>query len=301
MKIPRLNNWGFGSPLASFAATPVVALLAAFFLSPNAEKSEPAAEIVPMNVVQASAKPEVLPLGPIVEAPVAQTDVAPAIPELPRGMKAVVNSKGGTKSVTLVHQGHLVVLRRGDVVVLGENSATLPLKEPGDISWESLDRKTFAMLRGALNWESQTNGKDKPILQATASVEPSRSITSGRHECRAFEATAEPMTVICRVDSLTAGAVRVFGKKPQDGIAMAEVGEHRYFRADLDASKETFDSVVIGYSDGARGHVIRAEASKLPGETKASYSFLAASRAQPIVIRRFHRHHDPPHPFDTFL
>jgi len=300
VKSPQLNIWGIGSPLASFAPTPIFALLAALFLSPNAEKVEPEAEVAAVNVVEASAKPEILPLEPIVDAPAAPADVAPIAPDLPADMRVVSSSKAGTKSLTLIHPGHLVALRRSDVVVLGENSATLPLNDSGDISWESLDRKTFSLLRGAVDWEAQAAGKDKPILRATASALPSRAISSGRHECRAFEAAAEPMTIICRVDSLTAGAVRVFGKKPQDGIAMAEVGEHRYFRAELDTNKDAFDSVVIGYSDGARGHVIRAEASKLPGETKASYSFLAASRAQPVVIRRFHHRH-PPHDFPMFL
>ena len=278
---------------------PFFALFATLFLSPTAEKPQAEAESAPVNVVEASAKPEVLPLGPVAEAPAPQIESAPVQPELPGDMKAIVSSKAGAKSLTVVHPGHLVALRRGDVVVLGENSATMPLKDSGDISWESSDRKTFSMLRGVVDWEEQAKGPGKPVLRATSSVLPSRSITSGRHECRAFENALEPMTVICRVDSLTAGAVRVFGKKPQEGIAMAEVGEHRYFRADLDASKDSFDSVVIGYSDGSRGHVIRAEASKLPGEAKASYSFLAASRAQPIqIIRRFHphrfHHHDDP-------
>lgn len=278
--------------------TPFFAILAALFLSPTAEQAEPAPASDVTNVVEASAKPEVLPLEPILEAPAPEPTPAVVVPELPADMRLVISSKAGMKSLTLVHPGHLVALRRGDVVMLGENSATLPLKDPGDISWESSDRKTFSMLRGAVDWEAQAKGHDKPILRATSNIEPSRTMAAGRHECRAFEVSAEPMTVICRVDSLTAGAVRVFGKKPQDGIAMVEVGEHRYFRADLDASKEAFDSVVIGYSDGARGHVIRAEASKLPGEAKASYSFLAASRAQPVVIRRFHHHrlhhHDDP-------
>ena len=130
-------------------------------------------------------------------------------------------------------------------------------------------------------------------------MSPMREISSARHNCKALNGMNEVVTVICRIDSLAVGAARPFGDKPQQGIAMVETGEHRYFRMDLDTRKDDFDAVVIGYSDGVRGHVIRAEASKLPGETKTSFSLLAATRAQPIPIRRF-RHHPPRH-FDPLL
>ena len=140
-----------------------------------------------------------------------------------------------------------------------------------------------------------------PRLVATGQMSPMREISSARHACKALNGLNEVVTVICRIDSLAVGAARPFGDKPQQGIAMVETGEHRYFRMDLDTRKDDFDAVVIGYSDGVRGHVIRAEASKLPGETKTSFSLLAATRAQPIPMRIFRPHHDPPHPLDFFL
>lgn len=263
------------------------------FLNPSVEDKPQASEPKPETVAPAAAVPEVVPLGPAAEAPVETPQPVLAAPELPSTMRVVLNAKGGVKQLTVVHQGHLVSLRSGETSVLGDNSATIPLKDDAAIVWESSDRKTFAMVRGVVEWDKSQGTNPKPQLRATSQVMPTREISSQRHDCRAYEGQDEVVTVLCRIDSLAVGAARTLSAKAQEGITMAEVGERRYFRMDLDPTKNEIDAVVIGYSDGARGHVIRAEVSKLPGETKASFSFLAANRHQPIPpIRRFHH---PPH------
>lgn len=270
------------------------------FLNPSVEDKPKASEPAPEQIAPAAPAPEVVPIGALVETPVETPPAAIVVPELPSDMRVVVNAKGGVKQLTVVHQGHLVSLRSGETSVLGDNSATVPLKGDAAISWESSDRKTFEMLRGVVDWDKGQGTNPKPELRATAQVSPSRAISSTRHDCRAYEGQGDVVTVLCRIDSLAVGAARTLSTKPQQGITMVEVGERRYFRMDLDPTQNEVDAVVIGYSDGARGHVIRAEISKLPGETKAAFSFLAANRAQPIrIIRRFH--HRPPRDFDMFL
>jgi len=248
-----------------------------------------------------AAEPEVLPVGPAVDVPESKPETNVVAPEVPKDLQAIVNSKGGVKILTLVHRGHLVTLRRGETVILGDNSISIPLKDATPLVWESSERKTFETLRGVVEWDERAGKSPTPRLVATERKSPMREISSVRHDCRALNGIDEIVTVMCRIDSLAVGAVRVFGDKPQAGIAMAESGEHRYFRMDLDTHEDDFDAVVIGYSDGIRGHVIRAEASKLPGETKSSFSLLAATRAQPIPIRRFRHHHHPPPHHEFFL
>lgn len=268
----------------------------ALFLNPSVEDKPQASDSTPEKLAPTASVPEVVPVGPAAEVPVEAAQPVPVVPDLPADMRVVVNGKGGVKQLTVVHQGHLVALHSGETSVLGDNSATIPLKGDSAITWESADRKTYEMLRGTVSWEQieGTNSKGtnlKPHLRATARAIPTREISSTRHDCRAYEGESEVVTVLCRIDSLAVGAARTLSPKAQEGITMAEVGERRYFRMELDPNKNEIDAVVIGYSDGARGHVIRAEISKLPGETKAAFSFLAASRAQPIpVIRRFHHH-----------
>lgn len=272
---------------------PYLAVIAAFFFGCGGEKQPAAPAIAPTNLAVVAAQPEVLPVGPVADVPASKPETHVVAPEVPTDLQAIVNSKAGIKTLTVVHRGNLVTLRRGDTVVLGDNSISIPLKDAASIVWESSERKTFETLRGVVEWDEQAGKSPIPRLVATERKSPMREISSARHDCKAFDGTNEITTVICRIDSLAVGAVRAFGDKPQAGIAMAQSGERRYFRMDLDTHKDDFDAVVIGYSDGARGHVIRAEASKLPGETKASFSLSAATRAQPIPIRRLvHPHHE---------
>lgn len=276
------------------------ALLAALWVAPGcATKPAPAPEPAPVKAETAAA-PQVVPIGPVVEMPEVKPAPEVVTPELPQDMKVVVNSKAGAKTLTLVHRGHIVSLQRPDTTMLGDNSVSLPFKETSAIAWESSDRQTFETLRGVVEWETQPGKKETPKLRAVSRVLPMRALSAGKHDCRAFDGTNEVITILCRVDSLAVGASRAFGGKAHEGIAIAETGEKRYFRMDLDPSKNEFDAVVIGYSDGVRGHVIRAEASKLPGETKASLALLSTARAQPIrIIRRFHHH--PHHEFFDML
>jgi hypothetical protein len=277
---------------------PYIPIIAALFFNSGAENKPADPAPVPATVEAAIPQPEVLPLGPIVDAHENKPEAEVIAPELPAGMRVVMNSKKGTKMLTLVHPGHLVTLRQGDTVALGDNAASIPMKEAAPMEWESSERQTFETVRGVLAWEPQAGKQETPKLRATARAVPMREISAERHRCKAFEESNEIVTVLCRVDSLAVGAVRAFGNTPQDGITMLETADRRYFRMALDTSKNEFDSVVLGYSDGIRGHVIRLEASKLPGETKTSFTMLAATRAQPFRIRRF-RHH-PPHDFPFF-
>lgn len=222
------------------------------------------------------------------ELPAEKPELPIATPELPRDMRVIVTSKAGRTMLTLVRPGHLVTLMQGDQRVFGDNSASLPVAGTLPIAWETSERTTFATLRGEVEWDGQSSR-----LRATALLSSVGETSSARHDCKAFDGGNGAVTVICRIDSWAAGAARVFGDKPQVGINAIETAEKKYFRMELDAGSDGVDAVVLGYSQGSIGHVIRAEASVLPGETKPSFSLLATSRAQPFVFPRFRRH--PPH------
>ncbi|MBK9258587.1 MAG: hypothetical protein IPM54_02000 [Polyangiaceae bacterium] len=264
-----------------------LALFAALFLDHGVTETMAAPASVSEDAPAAPV--DLLAPAPAAELPAEKPELPIAMPELPRDMRVVVTSKAGRTMLTLVRPGHLVTLMQGDQRVFGDNSASLSPAGTLPIAWETSERTTFETLRGEVEWDGQS-----ARLRATALLSPVGETSSARHDCKAFDGGNGAVTVVCRIDSWAAGAARVFGDKPQAGINTIDAEDKKFFRAELDAGSDGVDAVVLGYSQGSVGHVIRAEASVLPGETKPSFSLLATSRAQPFVFPRFRRH-PPPH------
>ncbi len=279
-----------------------LAVLAAFFLGNGATetKSAPADEpAAPVIVADQTNEPALV---QPVEAPVVAPEAAAKAPKLPSDMRVFVKSKGGQLSIVVIRLGHLVTLAQGDQRVFGTNEVSLPLSGAAPIVWETSHRKTLDTLRGEVEWEGKP-GASTAWLRAQAELSPVRRVSSAWHDCRAFDGLNGAISLLCRIDSFAAGAARVLGDKPQQGIHMIALDAEgkKFFRMELETGKDGADAVVLGYSEGGRGHVIRAEASLLPGETKPSFALLETSRAQPIVFRRIrHPHHRHPIDHDFF-
>jgi hypothetical protein len=272
-----------------------LALFAVLFLDQRGIEKTPAPASAPVDLAVVAAPTDAL-APAVVEAPAGKEERVASIPELPADMRIVVTSKAGRSMLTLVRPGHLVTLVQGEQRVFGDNSASLSVTAGAPILWETSERKAFETLRGAVEWDGRLEALKSARLRTTALLSQVGETSSARHDCKAFDGTKGSITVICRVDSLAVGAARVFADKPQQGINTTMSGEKSFFRMELDAGADGTDAVVLGYSDGAHGHVIRAESSKLPGEKAPSFALLSTARAQPMPIRRFrHPHRFPPH------
>ena len=273
-----------------------LAVLAAFFLGNGATETKSAPAEEPATPVIVAAQTNVpTPVQPVEALVVAPLPVA-KVPEVPSDMRVFVKSKGGHASIVVIRLGHVVTLAQGDQRVFGTHEVSLPLTGAAPIVWETSHRKTLDTLRGEVEWEGQP-GASTAWLRAQAKLSPVSRVSSAGHDCRAFDGLNGAISLLCRIDSYAAGAARVFGDNPHQGIHTIALDEERqkFFRMELDPGKDGADAVVLGYSEGGRGHVIRAEASVLPGEPKPSFALLETSRAQPIVFPRFrHPHHRNP-------
>ena len=70
-------------------------------------------------------------------------------------------------------------------------------------------------------------------------------------------------------------------------------GDPTLVRFDLPLAEDGVAARALGYVSAGSGVVMRAEASRLPGEERATLALLSAERAQPVPMPRFR--HRPPH------
>lgn len=274
--------------------TPLLPALLSLFFAHGAPASAPAggalalAENAPALITE--------PAPPVPEPETA----AELVPALPAGMRVQFGKPArGKLPITVVHASHLVYLEQGGVRVLGYGSATLTASMAQPIVWETSEKDSLQTLVGDVVLEETSASKPKATLVPRRMLKPAAETAEPRHACKAFAHEATTFSVLCRVNSLTVSAARAFGDKPQDGVVHTASGETTFFRMALDPGEEGVDAQILGYADGVRGHVVRAEASFVAGEQAPSITLLSSSRAQPVPMPRFiHRH--PPH-IDRFF
>jgi hypothetical protein len=280
--------------------TPSIALLAACLLSLGAcARPEPAPRATPEPAAALQAAPESAPvLTPAGEAAPAAKPPAPP-PLLPEDIRVVVQPKGSLAVVTIIRPGHMITLLHGGDQAFGQNEASVTVSTDPLVPfvWETIHRDSLETVRGALAFDVSDRTRPTAKLRATARPAAVAEDIAGRHACKAFELEASSYSVVCRAGAFAASAARLFGGEPRDRILSFSTEEGAtFFRIELDAARE-IDAAVMGYSDGMRGHVVRAELTALPGEPRPTLALLSASRVQPIPPPRRHPHRDR---FDHF-
>jgi hypothetical protein len=240
--------------------------------------AEPAAE-------EAVVEPAPAPL-PVPAPSIRETD-AP----VPGDVKASVALDGaGGYRVKLARKGHLVALRRGAVRTAAGEAASMVIaagdEEP--VVWEATSLETLATLRGTLRVSDGKAGPRAGLRLAEAPVPAGRE-AQRLHTCAAHEDGAGGFTVLCRIRA-GAEAANVSAGDTRADVWMAGSQGAKVARLDLPASPAGAEARVVGYADGARGVVIRAEASRVAGEEHPVLTLLSADRPQPQILRRFIRY-----------
>jgi hypothetical protein len=215
---------------------------------------------------------------------------APAIREidgpLPADLAFDVRASGEGWAVRARHPKHLLALRRDDRRFAAATEAALVVA-PGDsaLVWETTDLASLATTRGLLHLDPRQGG-EPPALRPVLAEPP---VLAGRnqtplHRCEAIQDGAGGFTVLCGVERM-ASVENLTGADRRDGaVVVGRAGNKSVVRLDLPASQNAVDARVIGYASGNLGHVIRAEASFLPGEAGPSFTLSSAERRQPVVF-----------------
>jgi hypothetical protein len=273
--------------MKTLAFSAVAALLFAHDVASDARATAALAE-APGSLaaeVAAPADAEVVDLSPSLPAP----DATPTFREtnalVPRDVKVTVRDAGkdGWK-VELGRKGYFVALRRGAERTAAANTATLAVgaAESEPVVWETTNLATLATTRGTL----RLSGGGVPQAKLRMAEAP---VVAGReerrlHTCQGEEDGFGGFTVLCRVRA-GATAANVTGSGVHQDV-WASWGEESVLRLDLPASASGVEARVVGYSAGADGVVIRAEASRVAGEERPVLTILSADRAQPKVERK---------------
>jgi hypothetical protein len=185
----------------------------------------------------------------------------------------------------LTRMGYLVALRRGGERTAGESAAAIPVATGDDapVIWETTKLDTLETTRGTLRIEGDT----KPLARIRLAEPPVPAVREeeGLHTCVSHEDGAGGFTVLCRVRAAGATAASVTGDSPKADVWVAGHGAP-VVRMDLPAPTEGVEARVVGYATGALGVVIRAEATRVAGEDRASLAILSSDRPQPMVPRR---------------
>jgi hypothetical protein len=184
-------------------------------------------------------------------------------------------------------QGHLVAVRLGGKVHAALHEVALPAGTPAqDLVWETTSTKTLETLRGHIVAGAEGSAAvENTVRVATLSEEARRS-----HLCRGHADGAGGFVVVCRVEA-GAAAASADGGDPRQGVwslaGMSPMGEiSTLVRLDLPMSGDGATAKVLGYEKGGKGVVVRAEASRAPGEAAAVLAIGSDSRSQPSPPRR---------------
>jgi hypothetical protein len=278
-------------------ASLAILLLAACNAAAPAPAAVPAGEPATEPVTAAATEP----VTAAATEPAAVTVPAPApVPELPADMRVIAQARGGGVLITVSRPGHAVALVQGKERAFGMNQASLAVDTKKPVIWETTGRATLDVLRGEVTAEG-AKGSARPTASLRVTEIPALvgEDEAGRHACHAHNGATAGFTVVCRVESFGANAVRLLGDTPQSRIQRIE-DETTFVRIELDPAEREVDAAILAYASGGRGYVVRAEASALPGEPRPLLALLSAERTQPQPIpRRFPPHH-PPH-FDDML
>jgi hypothetical protein len=95
--------------------------------------------------------------------------------------------------------------------------------------------------------------------------------------------------VLCRVRGTTAFGAKVTAVEEDQQTdvwsSFVSAGSYTVVRLDLPASATGVEARIVGYAAGVDGVVIRAEASRVGGEDRATLALSSSDRAQPQVAR----------------
>jgi hypothetical protein len=224
-------------------------------------------------------------------------DVGPPAPpaetEAPRDLVVRVDRDPSGMNVRVSRRGFLVALRRGETRTVSEPEVRFHIGTAGTeatpIVWETTKLDTLETTRGTIAVDgagvSRVAGGDAPR-------EVAEDVKRG-HRCRGHEDGSGGFAVVCRTGPIV--ALRNLATDEQlSGITT--VGS-TLVRLDLPAQPNAPDAFVIAYVDGGARVVIRAEASRVPGETSASLAIASADRVQPAPpVLSFHHHPRRPFP-----
>lgn len=216
---------------------------------------------------------------------------------VPKDLKVLVRAdKAAGWTVTLTRPRHLVALRRLDQRRAGEDRVSFKVARGDEASeplvWESTGLDGLVTTRGTL----RLDGAGHAALRLAT---PPRLVgeieKKKRHSCQAQDDGFGGQSVLCRVEAWVTAA-NLGAADPGENIAYARPeGSAKLVRFDFPAGGPGVTAMVLGYTDGLDGVVVRAEQSFLPGEAGPSLTLLSDVRRQPLLPQRvrWHEHWDP--------
>ncbi|MEO7330532.1 MAG: hypothetical protein ABI193_18300 [Minicystis sp.] len=215
---------------------------------------------------------------------------------VPADLQIAVKADKGGWSLTLRRAKQLVTLRRADQRSAGQDHASLKIargeEESAPLVWETIQRDALTTTRGTvhLNRAGHAELRLAEPPRAMGAIEQHR-----RHTCKPEDDGFGGVSVLCRVDAWITAA-NTGAADPQENVSVFrnEAGAG-LVRFDFPASGPGVTVMVLGYTDGLNGVVMRAEQTFLAGESGPSLTLLSDDRRQPILPQpiRWHEHWDP--------
>lgn len=221
---------------------------------------------------------------------------------VPAGLQVFVKAdKASSWTLTLKRSKQIVMLRRGAMRSAGEHAASLKIargeEDTTPLLWETIHRDTLVTTRGTVHLDRA----GKATLRLAEPPKVLGAIEHGRrHTCQPQDDGLGGVTVLCRVDAwITAGNASAADPNENVWISRNDQGAG-LVRFDFPASGPGVTAMILGYTDGINGVVVRAEQTFLPGEAAPSLTVLSDDRRQPFApaLRRWHERFDP---LDSFL
>ncbi len=216
---------------------------------------------------------------------------------VPADLTVVVKpDKASGWTLTLKRSKQIVSLRRGAKRSAGEHAASLKIprgeEDTAPLVWETIHRDSLVTTRGTVHLDRA--GKAELFLaeapKVLGAIEQHR-----RHTCQPQDDGLGGVTVLCRVDAwITAGNASAEDPNENVWVSRNEQGAG-LVRFDFPASGPGVTAMILGYTDGINGVVVRAEQTFLPGEAAPSLTVLSDDRRQPFAPfpRRWHERFDP--------
>ncbi len=216
---------------------------------------------------------------------VRETD-APA----PSDLHLRVDKRGAGFRLVGERRGDVLSLRQGAERATGKDRVALDLGAAATpIVLEATGEKSLETTRVVVHL-TEGGGGAAPAFVAHLAETPIAAGGDQRdaHTCRAHEDGLGGFAVVCRVTS-EANAGSITGDDGKDGVfeAITSTGASAttLARFDLELGDERAVSKALAYNSRGRGVLVRAEASRLPGEDRPSLVVASNSREQPMVMR----------------
>lgn len=208
---------------------------------------------------------------------------------LPQDLKVTVRETAAGRSLRVARQGHLVAVRSGAWRQIGMHEVNIPVDGDASLVWESTAPKTLETLRGRLSVGVDGAVSMEDTVRAAVVGEDARTA----HRCQGHADGAGGFVVLCRVGA-AAAAASVDGSEPREGV-WSLAGDSTLVRFDLPMSGDGTSSRVLGYEKAGVGVLVRAEASRAPGESAAVLALGSGARPQPEPVRPVRMCHMPFH------